>query len=95
MYLVRLSLFCVATLLVNGAYANDFIGSAGASARTADLTVSNAQSRESASAEQRELSQSSGSRRAQDDAQWLRISDETDTANREPRPAVSTPRWVF
>lgn len=32
-----------------------------------------------------------------DDAQWLRISNEgdTDTANREPRPANSTPRWVF
>ena len=32
-----------------------------------------------------------------DDAQWLRISDEgeTATANREPRPANSTPRWVF
>ncbi|TRO10155.1 hypothetical protein EQ829_21920, partial [Ectopseudomonas mendocina] len=32
-----------------------------------------------------------------DDAQWLRISDdgETGTANRKPRPANSTPRWVF
>jgi len=100
---VRVSLFCVAALLVNGAYAKDFSSSAGAVAKTAELTLSNSPVWESRVAAQQE---SSAELRTQptravgaigDDAQWLRVSDEgdTDTANREPRPANSTPRWVF
>ncbi|TRO18531.1 hypothetical protein EQ836_08875, partial [Ectopseudomonas mendocina] len=41
MNIVRVSLFCVAALLVNGAYAKDFSGSAGAIAKTAEFTLSN------------------------------------------------------
>ncbi|MFV9682177.1 hypothetical protein ACNFD4_05710 [Pseudomonas sp. NY15367] len=100
MHIVRLSLFCVAALLVNGAYAKDFSGSAGAIAKTAEFTLSNSPVWESrvgaqqdGSAELRKQSVHS----VGDDAKWLRISDDgaTDTANREPRPANSTPRWVF
>ncbi|WP_313116407.1 hypothetical protein [Ectopseudomonas guguanensis] len=97
MYIIRLSLFCVAALLVNGAYAKDFSDSSGASAKTAELTLSNSSLRESRVAVQpngaAESSQQ-GSRSLGDDAQWLRISNEGDAAiaNRE-RPG--TPRWVF
>lgn len=102
MNIVRVSLFCVAALLVNGAYAKDFSGAAGAVAKTAEFTLSNSPVWESRIAQQK----GSTKLREQptravgavgDDAQWLRISDEgdTDTANREPRPANSTPRWVF
>lgn len=103
MNIVRVSLFCVAALLVNGAYAKDFSGSSGAVAKTAEFTLSNSPVWQSRAAAQQE---GSAELRAQpsravgaigDDAQWLRISNEgdTDTANREPRPANSTPRWVF
>ncbi|MGG2398511.1 hypothetical protein ACJRW5_16370 [Pseudomonas sp. SH1-B] len=100
MNLVRLSLFCVAALLVNGAYANDFTGSAGAVARTAELTLSNSQAWESrvgAHLQGAGSVRQPATRRAEDDGQWLRIADEgqTATANREPRPATGTPRWVF
>lgn len=99
MYIIRLSLFCVAALLVHGAYAKDFSDSSGASAKTAELTLSNSSLRESRVAVQpngaAESSQQ-GSRSLGDDAQWLRISNEGDAAiaNRE-RPANGTPRWVF
>jgi hypothetical protein len=99
MYIIRLSLFCVAALLVNGAYAKDFSDSSGASAKTAELALSNSSLRESRVAVQpngaAESSQQ-GSRSLGDDAQWLRISNEGDAAiaNRE-RPANGTPRWVF
>ncbi len=99
MYIIRLSLFCVAALLVNGAYAKDFSDSSGASARTAELTLSNSSLRESRVAVQPNgvaASSQQGSRSLGDDAQWLRISNEGDAAiaNRE-RPANGTPRWVF
>jgi hypothetical protein len=103
MNIVRLSLFCVAALLVNGAYAKDFTGSAGATAKTAEFTTSNSPvwesrvgARQDGSAELRsQPTRAVGA--IGDDAQWLRISDDgdTDTANREPRPANSTQRWVF
>lgn len=103
MNIVRMSLFCVAALLVNGAYAKDFTGSAGAIAKTAELTLTNSPVWESRVGV---LQEGSAELRTQptravgtigDDAQWLRISDDGDTgtANREPRPANSTPRWVF
>lgn len=100
MNIVRLSLFCLATLLVNGAYAKDFSGSVGAVAKTAEFSISNSPvwesrvgTRHDGSAELRKQP----TRAVRDDAQWLRISDEGDseTANREPRPASSAPRWVF
>lgn len=100
MNIFRLSLFCVAALLVNGAYAKDFTGSAGAIAKTAEFTISNSPVWESrvgtqqgGAAELRKQSAHS----VGDDANWLRISDDGDTgtANREPRAANSTPRWVF
>ena len=99
MYIIRLSLFCVAALLVNGAYAKDFSDSSGASAKTAELTLSNSSLRESRVAVQPNgvaASSQQGSRSLGDDAQWLRISNEGDAAiaNRE-RPANGTPRWVF
>lgn len=100
MYIVRLSLFCVAALLVNGAYAKDFSDTAGASAKTAEFTVSTPQVRDyrvgTLQDEAGELRQQT-SRGLHDDGQWVRISDpaETETGNREPRPADSTPRWVF
>lgn len=100
MNIIRLSLFCVAALLVNGAYAKDFSGSADAIAKTAEFTLSNSPVWESRTGMPQEgpaeLSQQT-IRSVDDDAQWLRISDEgeTGTANREPRPATSTPRWVF
>ena len=43
MHTVHLSLFCAAALLVNGAYATEFTGSAGAAAKTAEMTVPAAQ----------------------------------------------------
>jgi hypothetical protein len=100
---VRLSLFCVAALLVNGAYAKDFTGSAGASAKTAEFTISNSPVWESRVAvrQQGDIAQRSQPTRAVgaigDDAQWLRISDDGGAvpASREPRPANNTPRWVF
>jgi hypothetical protein len=100
MHTVRLSLFCAAALLVNGAYATDFTGSAGAGAKTAELTVSTSlvsDTRTSALLEGFGELRQQASRAAREDGQWLRISDqgETDTATREPRPADSTPRWVF
>ncbi len=103
MNIVRVSLFCVAALLVNGAYGKDFSDSAGAIAKTAELTLSNSSLWESRVAAQQEGSAELHAKPSRavgaigDDAQWVRISDEgdTDTANREPRPANSTPRWVF
>lgn len=103
MNIVRVSLFCVAALLVNGAYAKDFSDSAGAVAKTAELTLSNASMRQSRVAAQQEGFAELRTQPTRavgaigDDAQWVRISDEgdSDTANREPRPANSTPRWVF
>ncbi|RRV25075.1 hypothetical protein EGJ23_16800 [Pseudomonas sp. o96-267] len=103
MNIVRVSLFCVAALLVNGAYAKDFSGSAGAIAKTAEFTLSNSPVWESRVAAQQDGSAELSAQPTRavgaigDDAQWLRISDdgETGTANREPRPANSTPRWVF
>lgn len=94
MYIVRLSLFCAAAFLVNGAYAKDFSNAAGASAKTAEFTVSTPQVRDYRVAG--ELRQQSAPS-TRDDGQWLRISDpgETDIANREPRPADNSPRWVF
>lgn len=98
MHTVRLSLFCAAALLVNGAYANDFAGSADATAKTADFVITASQPGEVRVGAQLEglgeLRQQA-SRSARDNGQWLRISDEGDTANREPRPADNTPRWVF
>ncbi|MDU9408782.1 hypothetical protein RTH74_14365 [Pseudomonas sp. zfem001] len=103
MNIVRVSLFCVAALLVNGAYAKDFSGSAGAIAKTAEFTLSNSPVWESRVAAQQDGLAELPAQPTRavgaigDDAQWLRISDdgETGTANREPRPANSTPRWVF
>ena len=103
MNIVRVSLFCVAALLVNGAYAKDFSGSAGAVAKTAEFTLSNSPVWKSRVAAQQKGSSELREQPARtvgavgDDTQWLRISDEgdTDTANHEPRPANSTPRWVF
>lgn len=103
MNIVRVSLFCVAALLVNGAYAKDFSGSAGAVAKTAEFTLSNSPVWQSRAAARQEGSAELRTQPTRavgaigDDAQWLRISNEgdTDTANREPRPANSTPRWVF
>lgn len=100
MYLVRLSLFCAAALLVNGAYANDFSDASGASARTAELTVATPQVRDyrvgAMQDKAGELRQPSA-RRAGDDAQWVRIADQgkAASAKRELRPADNTPRWVF
>ena len=103
MNIVRVSLFCVAAWLVNGAYAKDFSDSAGAIAKTAEFTLSNSPVWESRVAAQQEGSAELRTQPTRtvgavgDDAQWVRIADEgdTDTANREPRPANSTPRWVF
>ncbi|MDG9928127.1 MULTISPECIES: hypothetical protein [Pseudomonas] len=100
MHTVRLSLFCAAALLVNGAYATDLTGSAGAAAKTAELTVSTSMvsdTRTSALLEGFGELRRQASRAAREDGQWLRISDqgETDTATRQPSPADSTPRWVF
>ncbi len=102
MHTVHLSLFCAAALLVNGAYATEFTGSAGASAKTADLTVATSTSMTSESRDAAMLQgfgelRRQASRAAREDGQWLRISDqgETDTAIRQPRPADSTARWVF
>jgi hypothetical protein len=100
MYIVRLSLFCAAALLVNGAYAKDFSGSAGAIATTAEFTLSNSPVWESRVGAQQDGSielRRQSSLGVGDDAKWLRISEDgdIDTANHEPRPANSTPRWVF
>ena len=54
MNIVRVSLFCVAALLVNGAYAKDFSGSAGAVAKTAEFTLSNSPVWQSRAAAQQE-----------------------------------------
>lgn len=99
MYIVRMSLFCITALLVNGAYATDFTGSAGAMARTAELTVPSAQAWTSGSAVRSEAPGSlrqPAARSTEDDGQWLRTASDGKTAiaNREPRPA-SSPRWVF
>jgi hypothetical protein len=91
MYIIRLSLFCVSAFLVGGVYANDFSDSADAVAKTAEFSFSNSPMWESRA----DLQPNVGT--IGDDAQWLRISDEggADGANRESRPANSTPRWVF
>ncbi|WP_161864117.1 MULTISPECIES: hypothetical protein [Pseudomonas] len=99
MNIFRLSLFCVAASLVNGAYAKDFTGSAGATAKTAEFTIANTPVWESRVATQPAGSvelRKRGVHSVGDEANWLRISDDgdTDTANRE-RPANTTPRWVF
>ncbi|WAJ37777.1 hypothetical protein OU800_00685 [Pseudomonas sp. GOM7] len=100
MYLVRLSLFCAAACLINGAYAKDFSDALGASAKTAEFTVATPQVRDyrvgamqGDTAElKRQAAQGIG-----DDARWLRISDQRGSAvvKREPRPVSSGPRWVF
>lgn len=99
MYIVRLSLFCVAALLVNGAYATDFTGSAGASVKTAELTLSNApqwQARVGARLDGSTELRKQRVRGVGEDANWLRISNDLDSnASAEPRPANTTPRWVF
>lgn len=99
MYTVRMSLFCITALLVNGAYATDFAGSTGAVARTAELTVPSAHAWAYGSTLRSEATGSlsqPASRGADDDGQWLRTASEgkTTTGDREPRP-TSTPRWVF
>lgn len=100
MYIVRLSLFCVAALLVNGAYATDFTGSAGASVKTAELTLSNAPQWETRVGARLDGSTALRSKQSVhsvgEEAKWLRISNDLDSnANAEPRPANTTPRWVF
>ena len=103
MNIVRVSLFCLAALLVNGASAKAFSRSAGATVRTAELTLSDSPLWASHAAVQQTGSAELHEQAAHvvgatgDDAQWVRIASEgeTDTANREPRPANSTPRWVF
>lgn len=99
MYIVRLSLFCIAALLVNGAYATDFIGSAGATAKTAELTLSNAPQWETRVGVWQDGSTELRRQRVRgvgEDANWLRISNGVDNnASAEPRPANTTPRWVF
>ncbi|WP_252272161.1 hypothetical protein [Pseudomonas subflava] len=103
MHTVHLSLFCAAALLVNGAYATEFTGSAGAAAKTAELTVPAVQVGQAQDATSlldldgyAELRRQA-SRAAREDGRWVRISDQgdTDTAARQPRPSDSTPRWVF
>lgn len=102
MHTVRLSLFCTAALLVNGAYANEFSGSAGASIHTTEFVVPSHQAADAhigsfaAGAGELQLETASPVRAA-DDSQWLRVSEpgDTDTANRASRPAGDTPRWVF
>jgi hypothetical protein len=103
MYIIRLSLFCVSAFLVGGVYANDFSDSADAVAKTAEFSFSNSPMWESRADLQPNGSAEARTQPARavgtigDDAQWLRISDEggADGANRESRPANSTPRWVF
>ena len=99
MHTVQLSLFCAAALLVNGAYATDFADAAGASVKTAEMTlqVSTDEARSSSALLQRlgEIRQQA-SREARHDGHWLRIADEqTDTAIRQPRGPEHQPRWVF
>lgn len=98
MYIVRLSLFCVAALLVNGAYATDFTGSAGASVKTAELTLSNApwQARVGVRQDGSTALRKQSVHSVGEEAKWLRISNDLySNANAEPRPANTTPRWVF
>lgn len=99
MYIVRLSLFCIAALLVNGAYATDFTGSAGATAKTAELILSNAPQWETRVGARLDGSTELRKQRVHgvgEDANWLRISNDVDSnASAEPRPANTTPRWVF
>lgn len=100
MYIARLSLFCAAAWLINGAYAKDLADSTGANARIAELTVAPQQVRDYRVGA---MQDKTGELRQPDaldagnDAQWVRIADQgkTTTAKREPRPADKTLRWVF
>ncbi|MDD0844958.1 hypothetical protein [Pseudomonas sp. Gutcm_11s] len=99
MHTVHLSLFCAAALLVNGAYAKDFADTAGASAKTAEMTLQSTV--EEARGSSALLQQFGEIRRqaaegARQDGRWLRIADdETDTAVRQPQTLERQPRWVF
>lgn len=100
MYLVRLSLFCAAACLINGAYAKDFSDALGASARTAEFTVAAPQVRDYRVGAMQGDAAELGRQAVHgigDDARWLRISDQGNNAlaKREPRPVASGPRWVF
>ncbi|MDG9925213.1 MULTISPECIES: hypothetical protein [unclassified Pseudomonas] len=98
MHTVHLSLFCAAAFLINGAHASEFSGSAGAAAKTAELTVSASLVSEDRSTLLEGLGElrRQASRAAHEDQHWVRIADdETDTAVRPPRPTTGSPRWVF
>ncbi|WP_043312101.1 hypothetical protein [Pseudomonas sp. ML96] len=100
MHTVHLSLFCAAALLVNGAYAKDFANTAGAGAKTAEMTLQSTTVQgdrgQSALLEHFGEIRRQAARNAREDGRWLRIADdETDTAVRQPQPLERQPRWVF